>query len=90
MLFVFSTDNELEKTTLQISFVADGQFQYFAITAQGEEKTTYIALQNSFVASLLSYLTEMPARENIRALTNATLWIIDKKDVIGIKFALRK
>lgn len=73
------------KTTLQIGFVADGQFQYYATTTQGEEKTTYIALQNSFIASLLSYLTETPARENIRALTNATLWTIDKKNIIDLQ-----
>lgn len=73
------------KTALQIGFVTDGQFQYYATTTQGEEKTTYIALQNSFVASLLSYLTETPARENIRALTNATLWIINKQDVLDLQ-----
>lgn len=73
------------KTTLQVGFVADGQFQYYATTMQGEEKTTYIALQNSFIASLLSYLTETPARENIRALTNATLWTIDKKNVLNLQ-----
>ena len=64
------------KTALQIGFIADGQFQYYATTTEGEEKTTYIALQNSFIASLLSYLTETPARENIRALTKVSLTLL--------------
>src|SRR4051812_30022926 len=59
------------KISLQLGFIEVGQFQYFSITNTGEERTTYISLQNTFVASLLSYLREVPARENIRALTNS-------------------
>jgi CRP-like cAMP-binding protein len=73
------------KTSLQMGFIETGQFQYFSITEQGEERTTYISLPNTFVASLLTYLTETPARESIRALTNATLWVIDKKDVVALQ-----
>ena len=69
------------RVSAQLGFVAAGQFQYFSTTEQGEERTTYISLPNTFVASLLTYLTEKPARENIRALTNASLWVIDKQDV---------
>ncbi len=73
------------KTSLQMGFLETGQFQYYSITEQGEERTTYISLPNTFVASLLTYLTETPARENIRALTNAALWVIDKKDVVDLQ-----
>ena len=73
------------KTSLQMGYIEKGQFQYFSITEQGEERTTYISLPNTFVASLLTYLTEAPAKESIRALTNAILWVIDKKDVIALQ-----
>jgi CRP-like cAMP-binding protein len=73
------------KTSLQMGFIETGQFQYFSITEQGEERTTYISLPNTFVASLLTYLTETPARENIRALANATLWVIEKSDVVALQ-----
>lgn len=73
------------KTSLQMGFVEKGLFQYFSITDQGEERTTYISLPNTFVASLLTYLTETPAREYIRALTNSTLWTIEKKDFLALQ-----
>lgn len=73
------------KTALQLGFVEAGQFQYYSITELGEERTTYISMPNSFVASLLSYLTETPARENIRALTAGTLWLINKPAVVALQ-----
>ncbi|HMO39875.1 MAG TPA: Crp/Fnr family transcriptional regulator [Saprospiraceae bacterium] len=78
------------KTSLQMGFVEQGQFQYYSVTEQGEERTTYISLPNTFVASLLTYLTEMPARENIRALTNSSLWVINKNDVITLQNEIPK
>jgi CRP-like cAMP-binding protein len=69
----------------QIGFIEMGQFQYYSITEKGEEKTTYVSLSNTFVASLLTYLTETPARENIRALAKSILWVIDKKDIIELQ-----
>ncbi|MEO6637339.1 MAG: Crp/Fnr family transcriptional regulator [Ginsengibacter sp.] len=73
------------KKSSQMGFIEEGQFQYFSISEQGEERTTYISLQNTFVASVLTYLTEMPARESIRALTNSTVWLIEKKNVIDLQ-----
>jgi CRP-like cAMP-binding protein len=68
-----------------LGFVEKGLLQYFSLTEQGEEKTTYISLPNTFVASLLTYLSETPARESIRALTNVKLWVIEKEDVITLQ-----
>jgi CRP-like cAMP-binding protein len=42
------------------------------------------------VASLLSYITETPARENIRALTNSVLWVIQKNDVVELQNQIPK
>lgn len=69
------------KTSLELGFLETGQFQYYSVTNEGEERTTYVSLENTFVASLLSYLNELPARENVKALTNAVLWVIQKKDI---------
>jgi CRP/FNR family transcriptional regulator, anaerobic regulatory protein len=73
------------KASLRLGFIETGQLQYYSINELGEEKTTYISLPNTFVASLLAYLTNTPARENIRALTNATIWVIDKKEVLALQ-----
>lgn len=69
------------KTSLELGFLEVGQFQYYSVTNEGEERTTYVSLENTFVASLLSYLNQVPARENIKALTHSVLWVIEKKDV---------
>lgn len=73
------------KKSLELGFLEVGQFQYYSVTNEGEECTTYVSLENTFVASLLSYLNEVPARENIKSLTNAVLWVIEKKDVIELQ-----
>ncbi|MGB4773298.1 MAG: Crp/Fnr family transcriptional regulator [Chitinophagaceae bacterium] len=69
------------KTSKQIAFLEKGLLQYYSITDKGEERTTYVTLPNNFAASLLSYLSEIPARENIRAITASVIWTIEKNDM---------
>jgi CRP-like cAMP-binding protein len=76
---------EAEDISKSLAFVEEGQLQYYSMDANGEERTTYISLPNSFVASLLSFLNEVPSRENIRALTHSTIWVIPKEDIIRLK-----
>ena len=57
-------------------FVESGVLQH-SITVLGEEKTTYLALNNSCVASLKSFLQKKESRKNIKALSDCTLWVID-------------
>lgn len=73
------------KQCLQLGFVARGMFQFFSTTSSGEERTTYISVPHTFVASLLTFLTEAPARESIRAIAHSTLWVIDKKEVVALQ-----
>jgi CRP/FNR family transcriptional regulator, anaerobic regulatory protein len=73
------------KNSSQLGFVETGQFQYYSISEKGEERTTYISLPSTFVASLLPYLTGTTARENIRALTPSILWVIEKKEVEALQ-----
>lgn len=64
-----------------LAYLQEGQLQYYSTDTNGEERTTYISLANTFVASILSVLKEVPARENIKALANSKLWVIQKEDL---------
>lgn len=74
-----------EKVSKMLGFLESGQLQYYSIAANGDEITTYISLPHTFVASLLSFLNEIPARENIRALTHAKIWTISKDNLTNLK-----
>jgi CRP-like cAMP-binding protein len=76
------------KTCLQMGFVETGMFQYYSVTDKGEERTTYVSMPNSFVASLLTYLTETPSREYVRAIARSELWIISKADMLKLQEAI--
>lgn len=65
------------KVSRRLAFVDRGFLQYYVLL-DGEEKTTYSVGENNFVVSLLSFFREVPAQENIRAVVDASLWIIEK------------
>ena len=72
------------KISRHLAFVESGVFQYFVLK-EGEERTTYISIANTFMGSLLSYLNETPAREYIRALTAGKLWVISKDEITKLQ-----
>ena len=76
---------ETERVSKMLAFLESGQLQYYSIDANGDERTTYISLPHTFVASLLSFLNEIPARENNRALTYAKIWTISKDELTNLK-----
>ncbi len=59
-------------------YVESGILQH-AIAADGEEKTTYLALRHSVTSSLNSFLNGIPSRKSIKALSDCTLWVVDLK-----------
>ncbi|MEO5777120.1 MAG: Crp/Fnr family transcriptional regulator [Flavobacterium sp.] len=59
-------------------FVESGILQH-AIDILDEEKTTYLALRNSFTSSLYSFLNKTPSRKSIKAIVDCELWIVDLK-----------
>lgn len=59
-------------------FVESGILQH-SVEVLDEEKTTYLALRNSFTSSLYSFLNQLPSRKNIKAIADCTLWVIDLK-----------
>ncbi|MGK4567996.1 Crp/Fnr family transcriptional regulator [Flavobacterium sp. 3HN19-14] len=71
---------EYGKTSRHIGFVVDGLFQYYVIK-QGEERTTYVSIGNTFFASLLSFIGEKPALESIKALTAGSICMISKESL---------
>jgi CRP/FNR family transcriptional regulator, anaerobic regulatory protein len=68
-----------------LGFVEKGFLQYF-INLDGVEKTTYSVGPNNFAASLVSFLKQVPAKENIRAVMNSELWVLDKQ---GLSYLLQ-
>lgn len=76
---------QAEKVSKTLAFLETGLMQYFTFDANGDERTTYISLPNTFVASLLSFLNEIPARESIRALSPSRIWTISKEDLTQLR-----
>lgn len=71
---------EYGKTSRQIGFVESGLFQYYVVK-DGEEKTSYVSISNTFFASLLSFISEKPALENVKAITKGSISLISKIDL---------
>jgi CRP-like cAMP-binding protein len=65
------------KTSKHLGFIEKGFFQYY-VNLNGEEKTTYSLGANNLIASLVSFLKQVPARENIRAAVSSSIWMISK------------
>lgn len=63
-----------------IGFVESGMFQYY-VMLDGEEKTTYINIENTFLASVLSFVRQQPSQENIRVLTDGKLSLISRSNL---------
>lgn len=57
-------------------YVESGILQH-AIIINDEEMTTYLALRNSFTASLNSFLFQKPSRKSIKAIFDSKLWVLD-------------
>lgn len=68
------------KISKHIGFVETGMFQYY-VMKDGEEKTTYVSISNTFFSSILSFLSEAPALENVKALVNGSISMISKTNL---------
>lgn len=58
-------------------FIEEGILQH-ALLVNFEEKTTYLALKNSFTSSLKSFILEVPSRKFVKAIHDCKLWVIDQ------------
>ncbi len=59
-------------------YLEEGVLQH-SIDIQGEEKTTYLALENTATAALKSFKHNLLSRKNIKAICISILWVIDLK-----------
>ena len=71
---------EYGKISKHIGFVESGMFQYYVLK-DGEERTSYVSIQNTWFASLLSFLSGTPSLENIRALTDGGIYMLSKENL---------
>jgi len=68
------------KVSKHIGFVDSGMFQYYVLK-DGEERTSYVSIENTWFASLLSFISETPSLENIKALTKGSIFMISKENL---------
>jgi CRP-like cAMP-binding protein len=68
------------KVCKYLGFIESGVFQSF-YNKEGNEITTYVGYENNFITSLGSFLRQTPCQENIRAITSAKVWQINKNDL---------
>lgn len=68
------------KTSKHLGFLESGMFQYYVIK-DGEERTTYVSIENTFVSSVMSFVSQTPARESVRALTDGQVCLISRVDL---------
>lgn len=68
------------KTSRHIGLVETGMFQYYVIK-DGEERTTYVSIADTFFSSILSFISEKPALENIKALVDGSISMISKPNL---------
>lgn len=71
---------ETGKTSQYLGFIESGMFQYYVIK-DGDERTSYVSIENTFVASLLSFIGEMPSKESVRALVGSEVSVISRTDL---------
>jgi CRP/FNR family transcriptional regulator, anaerobic regulatory protein len=68
------------KTSRYIGFIESGMFQYYVIKG-GEERTSYVSVENTFFASVLSFISEKPSLENVKALVDGSISMISKPNL---------
>jgi CRP/FNR family transcriptional regulator, anaerobic regulatory protein len=65
------------KISMYLGFVDAGLFQYY-VWKDGEEKTTYVSIENTWLASLLSFIAQTPSLENVKAITGGRVYVISR------------
>lgn len=58
-------------------FIDEGVLRH-TIEIDGQEKTTYLGMQNTVTAALNSFLLQQPSRKSIKALFDCRLWIMNQ------------
>jgi CRP/FNR family transcriptional regulator, anaerobic regulatory protein len=62
-----------------MGLILSGTFRFFYVNQAGEEITVWAILQGDFITSLSSFMRDVPARENIKAIKDSEVLIAPKK-----------
>jgi CRP/FNR family transcriptional regulator, anaerobic regulatory protein len=68
----------------QLGFMTEGMLRYYYLTESGEEVTRWISMENEFVTSLSSFITQTPAQEIIQAIKPATILTATREDWLAL------
>ena len=71
---------EQGQTSQQTFFIGKGCIRIFFINEEGKDVTRYIAFENQFATALVSFITKMPAQENIQVIEKSELLSITHED----------
>ncbi|MGC4039572.1 MAG: Crp/Fnr family transcriptional regulator [Flavobacterium sp.] len=71
---------EQGKVSRYMGLVENGMFQYY-VWKDGEERTTYVNVEGTFLASVLSYISQTPALENVRAISDSSISAISHENL---------
>lgn len=63
----------------EIVFIKSGILRSFFLNHKGDEITNCFTFENEFMASFASFITEEKAEENIQALVDTELQVLDRK-----------
>lgn len=58
---------------------------HHTIEINGQEKTTYLGMQNTVTVALNSFLTEQPSRKSIKALFDSELWVMTREMFLTLR-----
>lgn len=55
-------------------------FQYY-VSKDGEEVTSYVSVAGTWLASVMSFVSEKPSLENIRAITPGSIFMVSRANL---------
>ncbi len=72
------------KNCNEIVFINSGILRSFYLTNEGEEVTNCITFENELMSAYSSFITQSPTDENIQALADTQLQIINKTELLNL------
>lgn len=69
------------KFSKEVAFINNGALRSFFTPESGEEITYCITFPNTFMAAYSAFITGLPTQENIQAVVDSELLVIQKTDV---------
>ena len=68
----------------EVAFIKSGIFRSFYYSVEGNEFTSCINFPNNFITAYSSYITGNESIENIQAVTDAEVFVIQKEDIVRL------